>query len=503
MQQSAILCLLFIMGIFSFSGSRAQNNESHRKPVAAGRFYPHAPDVLEKEIRGLFKSSDSFAEGILRGMIIPHAGYVFSGKTAAAAISQIKKPYVYQRIFILAPSHYVTHSGASLYAPGNYITPLGMVSTDHETVKKLLQNPFFNYLPEAHTREHAIEVQLPLLQYYFGKEMPPIVPIVITTQNADECCKLAMQLKPWFTKENLFIVSSDFSHYPSYEEARLADRKTAESILSNSAQHFLATKTQVEREGIPGLSTAACGWNSILTLLCLSEKEETTHYEILSYTNSGDHPQYGDRNQVVGYNAIILKDGIKSSENDFSVTAEEGQEIVAFARKTIQEVVTDGKLQEMDIQSLPDIFHWNCGAFVTLRKEGALRGCIGRFGEKEPLWLVIQEMAVAAALHDSRFDPVTTEELDALHIEVSLLTPMTPVTDTATIIPGVHGIYIRKGGRSGTYLPQVAIETGWDTEALLGHCSRDKAGIGWNGWKEAELFTYQAIRFNESLSGEH
>jgi hypothetical protein len=139
-----------------------------------------------------------------------------------------------------------------------------------------------------------------------------------------------------------------------------------------------------------------------------------------------------------------------------------------------------------------------CGAFVTLKEKGELRGCIGRFTSEEPLYQVIREMAVAAATQDTRFTPVTGSEIPGLEIEISVLSPMKKIHSIDEIILGKHGIYIKKGWASGTFLPQVATETGWTREEFLGHCSRDKAGIGWNGWKDADIFIYTAEVFAEN-----
>jgi AmmeMemoRadiSam system protein A len=140
----------------------------------------------------------------------------------------------------------------------------------------------------------------------------------------------------------------------------------------------------------------------------------------------------------------------------------------------------------------------NCGAFVTLNKNHRLRGCIGRFDATEPLYQVVQQMAVASATQDSRFTPVTKDEMQEIEVEISVLTPMTPIQSIDEIVLGKHGICIKKGNRTGTFLPQVATETGWTLEEFLGHCSRDKAGLGWDGWKEAEIFIYEALVFSVS-----
>jgi AmmeMemoRadiSam system protein A len=152
---------------------------------------------------------------------------------------------------------------------------------------------------------------------------------------------------------------------------------------------------------------------------------------------------------------------------------------------------------EIDEKNLSPILKTNCGAFVTLKKNGNLRGCIGRFDASEPLYKVVQEMAIASSTQDTRFLPVESNEIPELEIEISVLTPMRRISTIDEFELGKHGIYMRKGYRSGTFLPQVAAETGWTKEEFLGHCAQDKAGFGWNGWKDAELFVYEALVFGE------
>jgi AmmeMemoRadiSam system protein A len=140
------------------------------------------------------------------------------------------------------------------------------------------------------------------------------------------------------------------------------------------------------------------------------------------------------------------------------------------------------------------------GAFVTLHENNELRGCIGSFTSEVPLYQIVQEMAVASATRDTRFMPVTFSETNKIHIEISVLTPLHRIQSIDEFKLGRDGIYIKKGNRSGTFLPQVANDTQWSVEEFMGHCARDKAGIGWDGWKDrdVELFTYQALVFGET-----
>ena len=154
-------------------------------------------------------------------------------------------------------------------------------------------------------------------------------------------------------------------------------------------------------------------------------------------------------------------------------------------------------MPDFDAGSFPKTLNVHAGAFVTLKEHGSLRGCIGRFSSNLPLWRLISELSVSSATEDNRFEPVAASELNKLQIEISVLSPMKKISSPNEIILGKHGIYIKKGYYSGTFLPQVATETGWDVEEFLGHCARDKAGIGWDGWKTAELYTYEAFVFGE------
>ena len=482
-----------IMGIFNSYNSSGQETPCNRKAVAAGRFYSDNPEELKNDLKACFENTNKVPLEGLQAVIVPHAGYVFSGQIAAKAFASIDTQKQYKRIFLIASSHYAAGTGASIYNKGNYETPLGVVNTDKETIEALLKHKdLFSYLENAHNREHSLEVQLPFLQYLYDEDLPPVVPIVITTQNANTCHKLADILKPYFTQDNLFIISSDFSHYPAYADANRVDRETAKSILSKSPEQFLKTLQKHDSEGVENLATSACGWTSILTLMFMAEEVPGLQFNAFAYKNSGDHPAYGDKSGVVGYHAITLS---AQSKKDFKLTKTEENQLLEYARYVIEKdlLLTDKRVFKFKSEAL----NTKCGAFVTLHKGDKLRGCIGRFGDQLPLWKVVEEMAFSAAFQDTRFSPVTAEEMKEIHLEISILTPLTKVDDIDEIIPGKHGVYLKNGFSSGTFLPQVATETGWNREQLLGHLSRDKAGLDWDGWRNSELYIYEAIILEE------
>ena len=172
--------------------------------------------------------------------------------------------------------------------------------------------------------------------------------------------------------------------------------------------------------------------------------------------------------------------------------------MLKIARQTIANKLVDADEAPCDTSELTETLKLHCGAFVTLTKNGQLRGCIGHFGSDEPLYKTVESMAEAAAFEDPRFRPLRISELDEIEVEISVLTPMKRIHDVSEFTLGKQGIYMRKGFQAGTFLPQVADETHWTKEEFLGHCARDKAGIGWDGWKEAELYTYEALVFKES-----
>ena len=207
--------------------------------------------------------------------------------------------------------------------------------------------------------------------------------------------------------------------------------------------------------------------------------------------------EYGEKDRVVGYNAIAISIKEKKGRSEFKLTDKDKKDLLAIARNTVELYVKNNTKPEIEEKNLSSILKTNCGAFVTLKKHGYLRGCIGRFDASEPLYKVVQDMAIASSTQDSRFMPVESNEIPEIEIEISVLTPMRRIDSIDEFELGKHGIYIRKGYRSGTFLPQVAAETGWTKEEFLGHCAQDKAGIGWDGWKDAELFVYEALVFGE------
>jgi MEMO1 family protein len=468
----------------------------NRQPAVAGSFYPSDPVELRRMLQQFFaKAPAQDTNREVLAIISPHAGYVFSGQVAAAAFNQVNPAKKYKTIFVIGSSHRNSFPGASVYSIGNYITPLGTVNTDFETAQKLVDgNKVLAFAPAYHQSEHSIEVQIPFLQYFLKTDFK-IVPILLGTQDAETCKQIAKALKPYFNPENLFVISTDFSHYPDYKDAITTDKQIADAIVTNNPDQFLYAVEGCTKKNIDNLVTGCCSWPSVITLMYLTDEIPGISYKQVLYKNSGDS-DYGEKDRVVGYFALSIT---KQKQNDFELADSDKKELLRIARTAIRTYLQENQIPEVDAESLPKSLRTEAGAFVTLKQSGKLRGCIGHFEADKPLYRIVQQMAIASATQDYRFSNVTLPELKTIDIEISVLTPMQKITNVNVIRLGTDGIYIKKGYQSGTFLPQVATETGWDLKEFLGHCARDKAGIGWDGWKEkdAEIFVYQAFVFGE------
>ena len=420
--------ILILTTTMMINGCKGQTQAPVVRPATqANRFYTGDARELSEEVDSFLALHRNDAKySNVAALIVPHAGYYFSGNVAASAYMAIDAKKQYKRIFLLGPSHHEWLDGASVNTEADwYATPLGNVKVDHETAVALTDtDSVFCYRSEAHDREHCLEVQLPFLQRIF-KEVPPIVPIVISTNDYEKLKRMAEVLKPYFMDErsaegrsqgeNLFVISSDFSHYPKYEDACELDAKTGKAIATGDVEEFIATINANARSGKRNLQTSACGEFAIITLmLMLDSQYEVKH---LMYQNSGDIDNH-DHSRVVGYHsfAILRKDNMS-----FALSDADKKVLKEIALQSIKDSL-DGKRcsDNSSLFTIHSSLNQKCGAFVSLHKHGHLRGCIGHFGEDYPLHEIVAEMARAAAFEDPRFMPVTRDfcaHADASHPE--------------------------------------------------------------------------------------
>ena len=480
-----------------------------RKATGAGQWYPADPQELANMVDGFLKQANlggaPAAEPI--AIIVPHAGYIYSGQVAAYAYKKIEG-IKYDTVVVIGDTH--TGRGRSdiaVYAKGAFETPLGRVPIDEEVAQALVaSSEKIEFERNAFVGEHPVENQLPFLQRVC--EGLRIVPIVINKPTLENAQLLSEALvKALRGKKPLIVGSTDLSHYHPYEEARRIDEIALRAILSLDPEKVLDSPQECARAGIPNVRITMCSQGAVLTTILTAKALGANRATVLKYANSGDTP-YGGRDRVVGYGAVMIWQG-EEGTNYFALptptpssggalTNEEQETLLALARRTLEQFLNQGTVPEFTPTS-PALLRKQ-GAFVTLEKDGRLRGCIGHMEADQPLYLTVQKMALAAALQDPRFPPVKAQELPELEIEISVLSPLRQIASPEEIEIGRHGVLLQAQGRQAVFLPQVAPEQGWDREEMLRHLCM-KAGLPEDAWRDAKLFVFTAQVFREGKRG--
>ena len=491
-----------VLIVFSLKNLGLSEEHKIRPAYVAGAFYPADANQLGKMIDGfLAHASAEKLEGSLVALICPHAGYEFSGGVAAYSYIQLKGRS-YDRVVVIAPSHYESFPFSSIYDGDAYQTPLGAVPVDKDFAAKLAKlSSAIKISGRGHGEvevqgarhgEHALEDQLPFLQRVLGQFK--LVPIVMGEQSYDLCRALGIALAKAVQGTNtLILVSSDLSHYHPYDEAERMDHQILKTIED---WDYLTLSQNTQRD----IWRGPCGGGPIVAAMIAAERLGAHRAQILKYANSGDVT--GDKSRVVGYGAVALvaekenkKHGRKSAE--FSLTPAEKQELLKIARTSVETAVREKKLYSPPADE-PEALRNARGAFVTLKEHGDLRGCIGYMSPVKPLAETVRDVAAYAALEDRRFRPVSESELGILEYEISVLSPLRKVEDINQIHVGQHGLLIRKGEYEGVLLPQVPTEEGWNRNTFLEQVCV-KAGLPAQAWKDADadLFMFSALVFAE------
>lgn len=504
-------CEIFLIGIAilslafasSFPEDQKETEEPHvRKAAVAGGFYPGSKQELENFVDNLLKQADApEIKGKIQGIMVPHAGYIYSGPVAASAFKTIQGKD-FDTVILMCNSHRHYLDGIAVYSKGSFETPLGNVLIDEEKTAKLLAaNPKIMNRPDIHEADHVIEVQLPFLQRTL-KDFK-IVPILFGNDDPALSKILADALQGIIDDKTLIVASSDMSHYPPYNAASAADRQTLEAIQTGKAENLDATLKKLGSNRIPDAETFLCGVSGVRTLMLVSQQSGASKIHLLKYANSGDSFA-GDKDRVVGYGAVAFVQPVAAAAGptDVVAKAEEGElnekeqtELLKLAKDTVESYIRTQTIPSYK-PILPGV-ELHRGAFVTLKERGQLRGCIGRFEPDIPLYSVVQQMAVAAATQDPRFRPVSPGELDKLEYEISVLSPLRKVKNAYEIVTGKHGVQVSKGFHGGVFLPQVATETGWTKEEFLSELCSQKAGLPRDCWKDPsvtlQVFTAQVF----------
>lgn len=453
-----------------------------RKAIVAGTFYEKNAEMLSRHIDFFLQNvkREPFPSENILALIAPHAGYVYSGQVAAYAYLLVQGKD-YETVIIIAPSHHYGFKGCSIYPKGGYETPLGTAKIDEPLASELSKASGFKYIPEAHQMEHSVEVQIPFIQ----KTLPQakIVPIVMGYQTKKTITTLANALaKVLPGKKALVIASTDMSHYLSKKEANKIDSETISLIQSFKTNDLLR---KIERG-----ENIMCGGGPVVSTLLYGQKKKEAKVEILSYADSS--PSGSPKSQVVGYLAAALY--LETSTHKFNLSPEEKKELLRLARLTIERFIRQNEIVNYKTQN-PN-FLTQKGAFVTLKKKGGLRGCIGFIDSVLPLYETVIRASIYAACRDQRFPPVSVEELKDLEVEISVLSPLKKINNPHLIKVGKHGLIISKEDKKGLLLPQVPVENRWSRETFLQQACL-KAGLPRNAWKEgADIYIFEAIVFH-------
>jgi len=484
-----IICLFIISSMSSFASS----DSKIKQPNVSGQFYEADPKLLSANIDTYFsQSSVSPSDKHVDILIAPHAGYMYSGGVAAYGF-KLASHQQYNTIVILAPSHYVSFDGISIWKEGGFQTPLGIVDVDNDFTAKLIRaNDKFYFTPEAFDREHSLEVEIPFLQKTFSDFK--IVPVIMGQPSFKLLNEFAATLKETIgdRKDVLVVVSTDLSHYHDDVFARKMDQKTIEAVKDLKAEQVFK-ECQLR-------TMEMCGCMPVTAALLYAKLKGLDGGEILRYANSGDVS--GDTDRVVGYTSIVFygKNGKANESPDSSLfTLGQKKQLIDIARNTINEYIRTGK--KIDVKVSDERLMREEGAFVTIHKNGNLRGCIGNIIGRKPLYQTVHDMAISSSTQDPRFPPVTVDELDDIDVEVSVLSVPKVISNVDEIQLGVHGVIVSQGpSHSGVFLPQVADETQWTKEEFLSHLCSQKANLPADAWKDPktkiEIFTAEV--FSES-----
>lgn len=464
-----------------------------KNPNVAGTFYPNDKQQLTDIVDGFLDSAKP--EGVnadVFALILPHAGYGFSGKTASFGYKLIKG-INYKTVIIIGPSHYFGFIGASVYPQGAFQTPLGNLEVDSAIAQKLLnKDKDIIFEPAAFEKEHSVEVQLPFLQRALSDFK--IVPIVTGDCTLIFCKKLGLLLKEAIGSRNdvLVIASTDMYHGYDYQEAEIVDALTLSYLKNMDAEGLYY--------GLRENKLQLCGGFGAVTLLFLAKDSGWTGLNVLNYTTSA--LVTGEKTKgiwSVGYSSsVIYKQVVKQKKGEeVMLNKAQKKRLLEIARNSIKTYLKTGK--KLDVSESDPQLLVAAGAFVTLHERAELRGCIGNLIGSQPLYLTIRDMAVESSVDDPRFSPIKLNELNNIDIEISVLSPLEKIDSIEKIELGVHGVLLKKGFNSGVFLPQVATETKWSKEEFLSNLCAHKAGLPADAWKDktTDIYIFSALVFSE------
>lgn len=506
MRTILFLLLFFFLMVLNTASCKEETKGSPREPAQAGGFYPAEPNRLRTMISQSLTQVKEAPGEFPRALIVPHAGYQYSGPVAAHAYRILQSNATeIKRVILLATCHYSLVQGV-VVNERDYKTPLGIYPVDKKAVAEFLKHQFPHVKNEVEaTQEHSDEVQIPFLQTVLPKAL--LVPVIVGEMNDAGQEATARALSSIVDQNTVIIASSDFTHYGprfGYTPGFKSDKRAGIHELDQGAINWIIRGDRNQFQAyLRKTGATICGRNPIALLLKMFEVNNwPANGRLLKYSTSGDLT--GDWQNSVSYAAIsigALKKTAATEEKKLLTHAEE-QTLLKLSRYVLTNFITKG-ITEFPDSSLKDfkiteILKQKLGVFVTLKKHDALRGCIGYIMGYEPLYQAVIENTKNSSARDPRFPKVTSAELKELDIEISVLSPMEKVKSLDEIKVGRDGLVLKNGFNSGVFLPQVPMEQHWDKTTYLEQLGL-KAGLGRTAYRDpdTELFRFTAQVFGE------
>jgi len=526
--------IIFLLSVAGFSHAKAAEKDV-RQPAVAGKFYPANPDELSAMIQKFLDKVPDQTSVIGKSrplaVLVPHAGYVYSAQTAAYSFKLLKNSGI-DTVILIGNTHYFPLAKGALDFERAFRTPLGDIPVNVSLAKLMMAKTA--YLEEnraAQIPEHSLEVELPFLQAVLRNFS--IVPIIIGQIGLDECKEIgeavaAAVIEKKLLGKTVIVISSDMSHYPSWANANMVDGASLNAIKKFDPHALMLSVNSFEDSSIPNEACVFCGKEAVYTGMYAAKALGANKAVVLHYENSGDVT--GDKSRVVGYGAAAFtiplskiepappaeKSSAKNLEKDppaktgdasvrhskensmseFKISEKNQSELLKLARQSIENYLKNGS--HTDLKTSDKELLTPAAVFVTLTINKHLRGCIGTTEAHYPLYRAVSEYAIAAAVQDPRFNQLTLDELKNAKIEISVLSPMQTIKNPDEIKPNVNGVLVKKGFRSGLFLPQV-----WEQlpnkEDFMCELCVEKAGLEPYAWKkgEVDICTFTVFAFEE------
>ncbi|MFQ5944303.1 MAG: AmmeMemoRadiSam system protein B [Anaerolineales bacterium] len=455
----------------------------------AGTWYPNRPEELSGIVNGYLNQVRP-VDGVPAALIVPHAGYKYSGSVAAYGFKQLESANIDTAVVIASDHQSPRSRPISVWSKGGYETPFGVLPINEQLAARLIDyDASIQFDPETHSNEHPIEIELPFL-----KQVSPdcrIVPVMIGESHDEAVRVLVEALLNALPNEGVVVIaSSDLSHYPEYEHALEVDEATLVAIESGDPDELERVIQENMAKGIPNLATCACGEAPIRVAMQVAAGRGAETISLLHYSNSGNVEE-GDRSRVVGYGAVMFW-----HYEPPELTGDHQSVLLQLARDAVTTYVRTGVVPQ-DPMIGPELERLSA-VFVTLRHGDKLRGCIGQVRADTPLHQAVREKAVAAATGDPRFPALQESELNEISYEISILSPLDQISSESEVEVGTHGVAVNQGSQRAVLLPKVAAERDWEAETLLENLYA-KAGLPTDGWKNpAGLYRFTTFEVAES-----